>query len=319
MDRLATLRLFTRIVETGSFSRAASVLDMPRPTATNAIKSLETRLGVRLLERSTRHVRPTLDGQAFYDRCVHVLGELDDAEASLRQVAVRPRGTLRVDLHGTHATRIVLPRIVEFRERYPEIALVVSSGDRLVDLVREGVDCVVRAGTPRDSSLVARPLARMPQVLCASPAYLSRAGMPAHPDELADHQVVRFVAGSGAIDYPLTLKVGDAWRDYRPPGWISVSDAENYVACALQGCGLVQMPRFHVEEALHDGRLVEVLAGFASPALLLSAMYPYRTHLSPRVRVFVEWVAGLYREKFGKLDAAIDEAPAGEGRLRAAS
>src|SRR4051812_11906489 len=115
MDRLATLALFTRIVETGSFTRAADGLDVPRPTATNAIKALETRLGVRLLERTTRHVRPTLDGQAFYERCVHVLAELDDAEASLRQVAARPRGKLRVDLHGTHATQIVLPRIGEFR------------------------------------------------------------------------------------------------------------------------------------------------------------------------------------------------------------
>ncbi len=305
MDRLATLSLFTRIVETGSFSRAAAGLDIPRPTATNAIKALETRLGVRLLERTTRQVRPTLDGQAFYDRCVHVLGELDDAEATLRQVATRPRGTLRVDLHGTHATQIVLPRLNDFRGRYPDIALVVSSGDRLVDLVREGVDCVVRAGTPRDSSLVARPLARLPQVLCASPDYLVRFGTPRHPDELADHQTVKFFSSSGgATNYPLTLRVGDDWRDFSLPGWISVNDAENYVVCALQGCGLVQMPRFHVEDHLRTGRLVEVLPGHASPSLPLWAMYPYRTHLSPRVRVFVEWVRQLYEDKFGPLDAA---------------
>ena len=302
MDRLATLSLFTRIVETGSFTRAADGLDIPRPTATNAIKSLETRLGVRLLERTTRHVRPTLDGQAFYDRCVHVLAELDDAEASLRQVAARPRGKLRVDLHGTHATQIVLPRIAEFRARYPELALDVSSGDRLVDLVREGVDCVVRAGNPRDSNLVARPLARMPQVLCASPAYLARAGTPSHPDELADYEAVRFFASSGGSDYPITLRVADEWRDFTLPGWMAVNDAENYIVCALQGCGLVQVPRFHVEPALRDGRLVEVLPAFASPQMSLWAMYPYRRHLSPRVRVFVEWVGGLYAEKFGPVE-----------------
>jgi DNA-binding transcriptional LysR family regulator len=302
MDRLATLSLFTRIIETGSFTRAADGLDIPRPTATNAIKALETRLGVRLLERSTRHVRPTLDGQAFYDRCVHVLAELDDAEASLRQVASRPRGRLRVDLHGTHATQVVLPRIAEFRGRYPELALDVSSGDRLVDLVREGVDCVVRAGNPRDSNLVARPLARMPQVLCASPDYLARAGTPAHPDELAQHSAVRFFASSGGGDYPITLRVDDAWRDFTLPGWMAVNDAENYVVCAVQGCGLVQVPRFHVEDELRDGRLVQVLPAFASPELSLWAMYPYRRHLSPRVRVFVEWVGGLYAEKFGPME-----------------
>ena len=310
MDRLATLSLFTRIVETGSFSRAAAGLDIPRPTATNAIKALETRLGVRLLERTTRQVRPTLDGQAFYDRCVHVLGELDDAEATLRQVASRPRGTLRVDLHGTHATQVVLPRIDDFHARYPDIALVVSSGDRLVDLVREGVDCVIRAGTPRDSSLVARPLARMQQILCASPDYLARAGTPRHPSDLAEHQMVKFFSSAGAAtSYPLTLRVDGEWRDFLLAGWVSVSDAENNVVCALQGCGIVQLPRFHVEAELRAGRLVEVLGEFASPALPLWAMYPYRTHLSPRVRVFVDWVRQLYEERFGPLEPAAPELP----------
>ena len=307
MDRLATLALFTRIVETGSFSQAAAGLDIPRPTATNAIKALESRLGVRLLERTTRQVRPTLDGQAFYDRCVHVLGELDDAEATLRQVASRPRGTLRVDLHGTHATQIVLPRINEFRERYPDIALVVSSGDRLVDLVREGVDCVIRAGMPRDSSLVARPLARMPQILCASPDYLVRFGTPQQPSDLADHQMVKFFSSTGAANYPLTLRVDGEWRDFMLPGWVSVNDAENNVVCALQGCGIVQLPRFHVEAELHAGRLVELLPEFESPDLPLWAMYPHRTHLSPRLRVFVEWVRRLYEQKFGPMEAAAPE------------
>jgi DNA-binding transcriptional LysR family regulator len=311
MDRLATLSLFTRIVEMGSFSSAAASLDIPRPTATNAIKALETRLGVRLLERTTRQVRPTLDGQAFYDRCIHVLAELDDAEATLRQVASRPRGTLRIDLHGTHATQIVLPRINDFRQRYPDIALVTSSGDRLVDLVREGVDCVIRAGTPRDSTLIARPLAQLQQVLCASPDYLVRLGTPRDTDDLAGHQMVKFFSSTGAVgSYPLTLQIEGEWRDFSLPGWMSVNDAENYLVCGLQGCGLIQLPRFHVDQELRTGRLVEVLAEFASPTLPLWAMYPYRTHLSPRVRVFVEWVRLIYEEKFGPLASADSKLPA---------
>ena len=150
MDRLDSLRLFTRIIELGSFSRAADDLELPRATATHAIQALEARLEARLLERTTRQVRPTLDGQAFYERCVQILTELEDAESSLRHASINPRGTLRVDLHGTHATDIVLPRIDEFRSRYPGIDFVVSSGDRLVDLVRDGIDCVVRAGSPGD-------------------------------------------------------------------------------------------------------------------------------------------------------------------------
>lgn len=299
MDRFDTLQLFTRIVELRSFTQAAAQLDIPRASATHAIKALEARLGTRLLERTTRDVRPTLDGQAYYERCVLVLNELDDAEASLKQVASNPRGVLRVDLHGAHATHIVLPRIDEFRARFPQIELVVSGGDRLVDLVREGVDCVVRAGVPRDSTLVARKLASMPQVLCASPDYLARVGTPRHPDDLPWHQTVRFFASGGGADYPVELTVDGQLRRYQLPGWISVNDAQNYVTCALRGCGLIQLPRFHVERELEEGRLVEVLAGWESPAMTLSAMYPQHRQLSPRVRVFVDWLAQLYGEKFG--------------------
>ena len=300
MDRLLTLRLFTRIVELNSFSQAADGLEVPRATATHAIKELEARLGTRLLERSTRVVRPTLDGQAYYERCVHILNELDDAENALRNVAANPRGVLRVDMHGTHATRIVLPRIDEFHRRYPNIDLVLSSGDRLVDLVREGVDCVIRAGLPRDSSLVSRPLAKMPQIVCASPDYLASFGVPRHPSELQSHQAVRFFASSGNVDYPFEFAVDGETREYEVRGWMAVSDAECNVAAALRGCGLIQLPRFHVEEELSAGRLVEVLAEYPSPPLSLSAMYPYHRQLSPRVRVFVDWIVDVYGRKFGE-------------------
>jgi DNA-binding transcriptional LysR family regulator len=300
MDRLDTLLLFTRIVELGSFSQAAAALEIPRATATYAIKALEARLGTRLLDRTTRHVRPTLDGQAFYERCVHVLSELDDAESSLRHIASNPRGVLRVDMHGAHATRIVLPRIDQFRARYPGIDLVVSSGDRLVDLVREGVDCVIRAGQPRDSSLVARRLANMPQVVCASPDYLARFGTPRHPDDLAGHQVVKFFSSTGTIDDTLDLRIGGQVRAIALGGWMAVNDAENYVICALRGCGLIQLPRFHVEAELRDGRLVEVLGEWPSPDYPLSAMYPQHRQLSPRVRVFIDWLSTLYDEAFAR-------------------
>jgi DNA-binding transcriptional LysR family regulator len=299
MDRLEALRLFVRIVETNSFTRAADGLDVPRATATHAVKQLEASLNTRLLERTTRQVRPTLDGQAFYERCVHVLAELDEAESALRHVASNPSGILRVDMQGTHATRIVLPHIDAFHARYPNIELIVSSGDRLVDLVREGIDCVVRAGTPRDSNLVARRLADIPQIVCASPDYLSRHGVPSDPSDLAAHHIVRFAANSGASDYPLELMIDGQLRVFRLNGWISVSDAEHYVTAALRGCGLIQLPRFHVEDELRAGHLVEVLAEWQSPALRIAAMYHYRRQLSARVRVFVDWLAELYEQRFG--------------------
>ncbi|QWP75607.1 LysR family transcriptional regulator [Lysobacter sp. K5869] len=299
MDRLDTLRLFVRIVELGSFTRAAAVLDLPRATATHAIKELEARLGARLLERTTRQVRPTLDGQAYYERCVHVLAELDDADAALTQLASDPRGVLRIDLHGIHATGIVLPRIDEFHARYPRIELEVSSGDRLVDLVREGIDCVVRSGVPRDSSLVARKIATMPEVVCASPDYLQRFGVPRHPDELSAHRAVGFFASDRDLRYPFELTVDGALREYQLESWINVNDAACYAAAALRGCGLIQLPRHGVEPYLDDGRLVEVLGDYASPGVPAWAMYPQHRQLSPRVRAFVDWVAQVFADKFG--------------------
>jgi len=300
MDRLDAMRLFTRIVELGSFSRAADERGLPRATATYAIKELEARLGTRLLERTTRQVRPTLDGQAYYERCMHLLAELEDAESALGHGAANPRGTLRLDLHGAHATHIVLPRINEFRARYPHIELKISSGDRLVDLVREGIDCVIRAGNPKDSTLVARRLAVMPEAICGSPDYFARCGVPVHPDDLAHHQAVGFFASGRDSSYPFELLVDGQLREYPLAGWLSVDDASSYLVAAQQGCGLIQLPRYRVQEHLDGGSLVEVLSGWHSPGLPVAAMYPYHRQLSPRVRVFVDWAAMLYREKFGE-------------------
>src|SRR5699024_8993350 len=223
MDHLDELHPFTRIVERRSFSGAADQLGIPRATATHAIKKLEARLSTRLLERTTRHVRPTPDGLAFYERCLHVLSELDDAEAALRHAAADPRGILRVDMHGTHATGGVLPRIHEFRQRYPNIDVVISSEDRLVDLVREGIDCAIRGGTPRDSTLVARRLAVLQEATCASPAYLARFGTPRHPSELASHQAVQFFNPSGGVAYPFEFIVDGKVREYDVGGWLTVN------------------------------------------------------------------------------------------------
>src|SRR5690606_36530985 len=271
MDRFAALQLFTRIVELGSFTEAARALNIPRATATHTVKALEQRLSARLLERTTRHVRPTPDGQAFYERSKRVLAELDDAEASLSTRITDPHGTLRLDLHGTHATLILLPRIAEFHRRYPKIDLAISSGDRLVDLVKEGIDCVVRAGEPRDSSLVVHKLAEVPEIICASPDYLERHGTPRHPRQLSEHQAVMFFSRGNDSRYPFTVLIDGRVTEIAARGWLSVSDAECYVSAALAGCGLIQVPRFHLEDHLRSGRLVQVLPDWSCPTLPISA------------------------------------------------
>jgi len=298
MDRFDALRLFIRIVELRSFTAAAQALGMPRATATHAIKALEKRLGARLLERTTRQVTPTLDGQAFYARSQRVLAELEDAEASLSTHMADPHGILRLDLHGAHATMIILPRIGEFRARYPHIDIALSSGDRLVDLVREGIDCVVRAGNPRDSSLVARKLADMPEIICASPDYLARHGTPRHPSELEQHRGIGFFSRAGTAHVPFTVMMDGRVASFATHAWLSVGDAECYTSAALAGCGLIQVPRFRLEEHLQAGRLVQVLADWPCPDLPVCALYPFHQQISPRVRVFVDWAASLYAERF---------------------
>ena len=302
MDRFDSLRLFVRIVEQGSFTRAAADLSIPRATATHAIKALEERLGARLLERTTRKVTATLDGQQYYQRCQRILAELEAADEDVARRAREPEGTLRLDLHGSHASRIVLPHIDSFQRLYPRIHLVVGSGDRLVDLVAEGVDCVVRSGMPEDSSLSARLLALIPEVTCASPDYLQRYGRPQHPDELAAHLAVGFFARHQDRRYPFEFLVDGVVRRVELASRIDVNDANSYVACALRGCGLIQLPRYRVERELANGELVEVLAGYPSPGLPVHALYPRHRQQSRRVRVFIDWASQIYAERFGPLD-----------------
>ena len=183
MDRFQAMQAFTRIVELGAFGKAADSLELPRASVTQAIQQLEAHLGVQLLQRTTRQVSLTLDGQAYYERCVRLLADLEEAESCFPRVLNNPRGRLRVDLPGALGRMRVIPFLPEFCERYPELELQLSSNDRLVDLLREGADCVLRVGELHDSSLVGRHLADLPQVTCASAAYLERHG---HPRQLAE-------------------------------------------------------------------------------------------------------------------------------------
>jgi DNA-binding transcriptional LysR family regulator len=301
MDRFDAFHLFSRIVEMSSFAQAAASLNIPRATATKAIKELEARLQVRLLERTTRQVRPTAEGQVFYERCCSLLRELEEAESSMAHEAINPRGRLSIDLHGTHANEIVLPRIAEFHNRYPNIEIAVGSGDRLVDLVREGVDVVVRAGEPQTSTLVTRRLALAPQVTCASPSYLAAHGVPVEPTDLAEHLAVNFFSASRSGPFPFCFLVNGTLQTHVLRDWITVNNADTYVTCAEQGGGLIQLPRFHVERQLREGTLVEVLSHTPCPPMIYSVQFPNQRNLPTRVRVFVDWVVLVYAERFGLL------------------
>jgi LysR family transcriptional regulator for bpeEF and oprC len=295
MDRFNAMRIFTRIVELESFSKAAEDLLIPAATATYTIKQLEARLGVRLLQRTTRHVSTTLDGQAYYQRCVRILADVEETEAGFGNSGVAPRGKLRVDLQGTLAQHYVLPRLKEFFARYPDIELEIGMGDRLVDLVRDGIDCVLRVGELRDSTMVGRRVASLQQVTCASAAYFEQYGTPQTLEQLLSqgHRAVNFFSSSTGKMFPFDFVVDGEEHSVNLPGSVSVASAEAYAACCANDLGLVQMPRYHVEHHLRSGAFREVLAEWRPRPMPVSVLYPHQRQLSPRVRVFVNWLSDV--------------------------
>ncbi|TWI51750.1 transcriptional regulator, LysR family [Pseudoduganella flava] len=286
------MKLFTRIVELGNFSKAADDLKLPAATATHAIRQLEARLGIQLLHRTTRKVTPTTDGQAYYQRCLRILADVEETEAGFGHRGVLPKGRLRVDL-PTLARFYVLPRLHEFMDRYPGIEVEIGMGDRYVDLIGEGVDCVLRVGELRDSSMVGRRVATLAQVTCASAAYIERHGTPATIDELQRHQAVNWYSIAAGRMLPFEFLVDGQLREVQVPGRVTVSTGEAYVACCAGGLGFAQLPRYHVRQMLAEGTLREVLAQWPAPSLPVTVLYPRQRQLSPRVRVFADWLADV--------------------------
>ena len=291
MDRFNAMRVFTRIVELGGFAKAADSLQMPRASVTVLIKQLEAHLGVQLLHRTTRQVSPTLDGAAYYQRCISLLADLEEAEGLFK--SSQPKGTLRVEMPAAVGRLVVLPALPEFTQRYAHIELEIGLNDRPVDLIREGVDCVIRGGLTMYDSLVARPLVQMDQITCASPGYLQAHGVPQSLEDLSGHQVVEYFSSASGKRYGLEFQIGDEVRLVDLPKQIAVNSAEGYLAACVAGYGLVQVPHYHVAQLVREERVQEVLGDCLPPRMALTALYPPHRQLSPRVRVFVDWLVDL--------------------------
>lgn len=295
MDRIDAMRLFTRIVERRSFSLAAQDLGLPRSSVSEVVKQLEARLGVRLLQRTTRQVSPTLDGEAYHRRCLAILAEIEEAEGAF--TGAKPRGPLRIDVHGTLARHFVLPGLPQFLADYPDISLHIGEGDRLIDAIREGVDCVLRVGTPRDSSMIGRKIAELPQATLASPDYLARHGTPTTLAELEGHRMIGFVSSATGALLPMDFEVDGERRLVTLPTSLTVTAAETMWAAARLGLGLIQVPRYRLGPDLAAGTLVEVLPQFPPEILPVSVLYPHNRQLSPRVRVFIDWVTRQFAKE----------------------
>ncbi|NPC58664.1 LysR family transcriptional regulator [Caenimonas soli] len=295
MDQIQSMRVFARVVEAGTFTKAAASLDLPKGTVTKLVQHLEGRLKVKLLNRTTRRVTVTPDGAAYYERTARLLNDLDDIEASMTNAQANPSGRLRIDVGASVARLIVIPALPSFYERYPDIQLDLGVGDRPVNLISDNVDCVIRGGDLLDQSLVARRIANLSLVTVASPEYLKRHGEPAHPNELEDgHIMVNFFSAVTGRSYPdIFVKDGET-IELVGRHKVSVNDSNAHMAAVLAGLGVSQTAMFQAAPYLASGELVKVLPDWSRPPLPIHVVYPPNRHLSAKVRAFVDWAADLF-------------------------
>ena len=293
MDRFDAMRVFTRIVERRSFTQAADDLGLPRSSVTDAVKGLEARLGVRLLQRTTRQVSPTLDGEAYYQRCINLIADLEEAEGAF--AGAKPSGLIRVDVHGTQARHFLLPGLPDFLSDYPGIRLHLSETHQPLDMIREGFDCILRVGDLADSPLIRRRLALVERGTFASPAYLARFGTPRTPDQLEGHQMIGLISQETSEVTPFAFQDAGEVRQLILPSTLNVTGPETNIAAACTGLGLIQVPRYRVERELAAGVLVEILPDFPPTPLPVYILYAHTRQLAPRLRVFIDWVVERYR------------------------
>jgi DNA-binding transcriptional LysR family regulator len=299
VDRFDGMRAFVRVVEAGSFTKAAQTLDMSRATVTQLIQQLETRLRVKLLHRTTRKVNVTEDGAVYYDRVVHMLAELEDLEAGLPNKATAPAGRLRVDVPSPFATMLLVPALPAFYARYPDIQLDLGVSDRMVDLIGDNVDCVVRGGVVADQSLVARHVADLTLRVYAAPAYLEHAGVPTHPAQLHEpsHRIVQFRGARSGQGFSYALRRADETVLLDGRYMLAIDDGNAYLAAGLAGLGVLWLPDYMAREAVAKGELVELFAGWDVAPMPLYVAYPANRRVGRKLRVFIDWIVELMEEK----------------------
>jgi DNA-binding transcriptional LysR family regulator len=295
MDRIDAMQVFVRVVETGSFTKAAETLQASKTSVTQGVQQLERQLRVKLLHRTTRKVNVTADGAAYYERVVRLLADLDDAESSLSSAIDVPRGRLRVDVPATIASRILMPALPDFFARYPEIQLDVGASDRKADLIDENLDCVVRGGLITEPSLRARHVADLPLGTYAAPSYLARAGTPAHPQDIEDspHRIVGYRGSNPVTPFTPALRRGGKHLQVHGRHGLLVDDGNTLLAAAVAGLGVTWMPRYLALGSLTRGELVPLFEDWQLDPMPLYVAFPPSRHVSRKLRVFIDWIVEL--------------------------
>lgn len=298
MDRFDAMQAFARVVETGSFTKAAATLHMSKTSVTQLVQQLEARLRVRLLNRTTRKVNVTADGAAYYERVVRLLADIDDAETSLSSASIAPRGRLRVDVPSPFARMLLIPALPGFYARYPEIQLTLGVSDRLIDIIGENVDCVVRGGEITEQSLIARHVGDLQLGIYATPGYLQRAGTPMHPRELeaAGHHTVGFLWSRTGKALPYAMQRGEERIEAHGRPLLTVDDGNAYLAAGLAGLGMLWLPHYMAKPHLASGELVRLFEDWQMKPMPMYLAFPPNRHVSAKLRVFIDWVVELMAE-----------------------
>lgn len=295
MDRFDTLQAFVRVVEAGSFTKAAQTLHLSKTTVSQLVQQLEARLQVKLLNRTTRQVKVTPEGAAYYERVARVLGDLQDADDVLAGDLAAPRGPLRIDVPSPFAGLILMPALPAFHARYPEIQIVMGVSDRNVDVIGENVDCVIRGGDITVPSLVARRVVDLQLGVYASPDYLRANGTPSHPKQLdeAPHRIVGYLrSGSGSIA-PIRMRHGADEVEVKGRYAVATDDGNAYVAAGVAGMGVLCVPRYMARPHVKKGELTPLFEEWQLAPMPLYLAYPQNRHVSARLRAFIGWVDEL--------------------------
>jgi LysR family transcriptional regulator, regulator for bpeEF and oprC len=295
MDRFDIMRVFVRVAETGSFTKTADDMRLPRATVSMAVQQLEASLGTRLLHRTTRRVQLTQDGTALLERCRVLLVDVEEIEGLFRQNPTQVAGKLKVDVPSRLGRMLIAPALPDFFARYPNIELELGVTDRTIDLVQEGVDCVIRAGNLEDSSLVSRRLTEFDMVSCVSSDYVARHGMPQSIDDLATHWAVNYLSPTTGRLFPWQYMENGVEHHVEMKSHVTVNNSETYLACCQSGLGMIQVPLCDVIGHFQTGELLEIMPHLRPPPMPLNALYPHRRHLSRRVQAFIEWLEKLVK------------------------
>ncbi len=298
MDRFEAMKAFARVVETGSFTKAAQTLQVSKTSVTQMVQQLEARLRVRLLNRTTRKVNVTADGAAYYERVIRLLADLDDAEASLPSASALPKGRLRVDVPSPLARMILVPALPAFHARFPDIQLDMGVSDRTVDLIDKNVDCVVRGGELTDQSLRARHVGDLQLGVYAAPRYLERAGMPSHPRELEDthHRTVGFLWARTGRALPFAMHRGLESVKVQGSYVLAVDDGNAYLSAGLAGMGVLWLPDYMSKPHVARGELLPLFEDWQLDPMPMYVAFPPNRYVSAKLRVFIDWIVELMAE-----------------------